>query len=220
MKIVFVHNVYNRPKTLLETIQKEIKHFPESEFVIAYNNDINIDTFKQQTFGSRVHPIYFTQRPHKIGCVNGFALGVKKALSLHPDVIIFSHDDVSISEDYIDVYKHNISLVGDGCYDIVCRSPKFNYGTNYFMMEGIFMNGSFIKVIETVLNPIKEESQIPKDIRNSYSPEVFLFNCFNNKTTKILNHQYDNSSDTFYNKQLGEKMGMYHKNIGIRGWNE
>lgn len=221
MNIIFVHNVFDRPKTLHETISKEKKYFPQAKIIIAYNNkNIDFSLLKNAYYWNDVECIYFKHETHKIGCANGFILGVQRAITKDCDVIFFSHDDVSINENHLNVFKDNLTRIYDKSFDVICRSPMNNYGTNYYMMEGIFISRNKAEQVLENVKIYEDEKLIPKDVRNSISPEVFLYNLLNQKDVKIQNHIYDNSSDNQYNEQLGATLGVYHKNIGLRGWKD
>lgn len=221
MRIVFVHNVFDRPKTLHETISKEKKYFPQAKIIIAYNNEnIDFSLLKSSNYWNDVECIYFKHETHKIGCANGFILGVQRAITKDCDVIFFSHDDVSINVQFLDVFQKNLTRIYDKSFDVICRSPKNNYGTNYYMMEGIFISRNKAEHLLKNVKIYEDEKLIPKDVRNSISPEVFLYNLLNKSNVKIQNFIYDNSSDIYYNYILGETMGIYHKNIGLRGWKD
>lgn len=221
MDIVFVHNVYNRPKTLIKTMIKEKSYYPNSKIVVAYNSKIHIKPkmFKHLDFFNDIEFVFFPQDTHKIGCTNGFILGLKTAKKYDSKVVVFSHDDVFISKKHFKVFKNNIELIISGKYDVICRTPEHNYGNNYYMMEGIFMNKVKIDNIIDGVKIYQKENQIPKDIRGSISPEVFLFRLFNNANLNIKTTKYDNYSKN-YNDLLGQMMGFHHLNIGKRGWKE
>jgi hypothetical protein len=216
MKISFAHNVYNRKFTLLKTIQKNKKIFPDSEVSVAYNYPIELSIFENIS-NLKFH--YFKDTTHKIGCSNGFIISIKNLKEI-PDVIFFSHDDVRIADGYEKIFLDNCNKILTQKHDIICRKPKYNYGDNYYMMEGVFMNGNKIKEIINKIPIFKNENDIPKDIRKSISPEVFLYELFSNKKLNIKVEEYNNKNQNMYNNYLAETMGLEHLNIGIRGWNE
>ena len=76
MKISFAHNVYNRKFTLLQTIEKNKKYFPDSEISVAYNYPIELSIFENI---SNLNFHYFKDTTHKIGCSNGFIISIKKS---------------------------------------------------------------------------------------------------------------------------------------------
>jgi hypothetical protein len=134
LKIAFCHNVYDRIKTLSNTIAVEKELFPDSIISVAYNNKaIENNIISNENIDEAV---YFKQEVHKIGCVNGLILSIQQILDQDFDIAIFSHDDVYINKDYIDVFNKNINDIYNGYYDIICRSPE-KLG-NYVMMESIF----------------------------------------------------------------------------------
>lgn len=219
--IVFVHNVYNRPKTLMHTMDIEKQFFPNSKIIVAYNNKtaIKIGNFKRLSYFEDIDFVFYPEHTHKIGCANGFILGLQKASKYNANVVIFSHDDVSINGDYIDIFKGNVEKITNGEYDVICRTPSANYGSNYYMMEGVFMNNTKVSEIVNLRKRFLKEETLPSDVRGSISPEVFLYNLLNKRDLKIKVIPYDNTSNN-YNKLLGTTMGFTHKNIGLRGWKE
>lgn len=216
LKIAFIHNVYDRYNTLLNTIEIEKKYFPNSDIYILHNrSDIDKNKFKNV---SNVNIIKFEGMTHKIGCVNGCITGFKEAIKTEYDIIIFSHDDVFIDDEYISVFNDNIDKIKNGV-DFICRKPKFNWGDNYYMMEVFFISGQHASKVFNNITPLVNEMDIPKDIRGSISPEVYFHKIINNVSGNNLVYEYDHSRDG-YNKTLGMLMGYHHKNIGIRAWKE
>lgn len=214
IKIAFIHNVYDRYRTLLDTILIEKKYFPNSDVYVLHNRtDINIDLYKDI---SNIYFNYFKDEAHKIGCTNGCIIGFKEAIKKDYDVIIFSHDDVFINVDYIDIVKDNIEKIINGV-DFICRNPK-NWGDNYYMMEVFYLNGIYAKNLFKDLKPLTNETELPKDYRGSYSPEVFLFDTLKNNNNNIVYIYTQGDSD--YNELLGSLMGYHHKNIGKRAWKD
>lgn len=214
MKIVFAHNVYNRLKTLRDTILIEKKYFEHSNISVAYN-DIYVNIFQEI---SNLSFISFNEKEHKIGCINGCILSIQQLLDFDFDVLIFSHDDVRINEKYIDVVYSNINEIINNKYDLICRMPD-GYG-NYYMMEVFYLSKNAASLIFSNLLTLKSENEIPLDLRLSKSPEVWLYNIFNNNNNlKIKEIKYHQNDDN-YNIILGENMGYYHNNAGLRGWRE
>lgn len=217
MNIVFAHNVYNRFITLRNTILIEKKYFPDSNVSVAYNGDfinifykINDICFKK-----------FNEKTHKIGCVNGCIISIQNLLDKDFDVLIFSHDDVYINESNVAIVKENIDDIVNNKYDIICRKPdNKELGHKYYMMEVFFISKKAVIDIFNNANKFSDENKIPRDNRGSISPEVWLFEQFNNKNYKIDERIFYNVTDDDYNTQLGKQMGYYHKNIGIRGWTD
>ena len=213
MKVVFAHNVYDRLRTLKDTVVIEKNVFPDAQVSVECN-DTFINIFQDITNFSVVS---FNEKPHKIGCVNGCVLSIKKLLETDFDVLIFSNDDVHINEKYMHVVTSHINEVINGKYDVICRTPK-EYGDNYYMMEVFYMSKKAVVEIFSDAFPVKDEIEIPTDLRGSISPEVWLFNTLNSKKLKIKSMQYTVHGD--YNNQLAEQMGYYHVNIGQRGWKD
>ena len=211
--IVFAHNVYNRLKTLKETILVEKKYFPDSYISVACN-DVFINIFYDITNFSVIR---FNEAEHKIGCVNGNILSIKQLLHRDFDVIIFSHDDVRINEQYFNVVNDHINSIVEKKFDVICRKPLNGYGDNYYLMEVFYMSKEAAIKIFSKLNTIKNESEIPLDIRGSFSPEVFLFQNIIKHDLKINEIKYFHS-DNDYNEILGKTMGYEHLNAGYRGW--
>jgi len=216
MKVAFAHNVYDRYSTLRDTIKLENQFFGDSTISVAHNGDLFIDLFQDVT---NVKFCNFNQKTHKIGCVNGCILSIQQLLNEDFDVLIFSHDDVSINCKYFNIITQCINEIDSGLYDVICRTPNNYYGSNYYMMEVFYMSKNVaIQIFEDL--PIFEiEENIPRDVKNSISPEVWLFNILNNNNLKIKTFQFESNLNV-YNKQLGEQMGFTHKNAGRRGWRD
>lgn len=221
MKINFAHNVYNRPQRLAETIKIEKDVFPESNVYVAYNNKaIDYDIKNNQNI---TESIYFPQSTHKIGCVNGAYHSISMALRDNPDVIIFSHDDVFISNPKI--VKRNIDLILSGRVDFVGRIPKNipEIGFKYLMMEAMFFSLKAAKNIYINFKPFDSEFEIERDLRGSISPEVNMYNIVNRAIPQELTHIYfydqDNNTQK-YNEVLNNVLGFTHHNAGVRAWKE
>jgi hypothetical protein len=215
MKIAFIHNVHNRYKTLLETITIEKELYPDSDIYIMYNlKSIDLNIFSGIT---NIYFYYYSDTTHKLGCANGCILGFKNATKKKYDVIIFSHDDVMVNKEYSNILNDNIKKIISGEFNAICRKPDNIYGGDYIMMETFMINGDYAKKIFSNFSIIINESDLPVDNRGSLSPEVLLSRILgNDKINKIsYHHQIDN-----YNITLGETMGYYHKNIGLRGWKD
>ena len=212
MKIVFAHNVYNRLKTLKDTISIEKNIFPDATISVASNNTF-INIFQEFSNFSVVH---FNQYEHKIGCVNGCILSIRELLKYDFDVLIFSHDDVRINEQYTNVVNSHINSIIENKFDCICRKPLNGYGNNYYLMEIFYLSKEAAIKIFSELNTLKNESEIPLDIKGSISPEVLLFQMINKHNIKINEVVYVH--DDNYNETLGKTMGFYHVNAGERGW--
>jgi len=215
MKIAFAHNVYNRLKTLRETILIEKKIFPESHVSVACN-DVFVNIFQDI---SNFSVVSFNEKPHKIGCVNGLILSIQNILNQDFDVLIFSHDDVRINLNNVDIVKSHINDILTNKYDVICRKPIENWGDNYYLMEVIIMSKSAAIKLFSTLMPLSHESQISKDIKDSISPEVYLYELLNNKDLKINEVKYAHETLT-YNNTLSNTMGFIHLNAGDRGWRD
>ena len=152
MKIAFAHNVYNRLKTLKDTILIEKKYYPDAYVSVACN-DVFVNIFQEITNFSATT---FNEKPHKIGCVNGCILSIKQLLNTDFDVLVFSHDDVRINENYLHVVQGHINDIASGRYDIICRMPE-DYGDNYYMMEIFYLSKKAAIELFSNLSPIKNE---------------------------------------------------------------
>ena len=215
MKVVFAHNVYNRLKTLKETILIEKNVFPESHISVACN-DVFVNIFQEI---NKISVVSFNEKTHKIGCVNGLILSVQNLLNQDFDILIFSHDDVRINMEYLDVVKAHINDIITNKFDIICRKPIENWGNNYYLMEVIYMSKKAAVDVFSELKPLSNENQISKDIKDSISPEVYLFELLNNKNLKINEVKYNHETST-YNDVLSKSMGYVHLNAGYRGWKD
>jgi hypothetical protein len=218
MKLLFCHNVHLRYKTLYDTIRIEKKLFPDSECIVAYNNEMpprEFDEFDGITFTP------YNGLTHKIGCANGCITSIQEALESNPDVIVFSHDDVFISEKHLEIFNDRIKMIVDGKSDFICRLPStkeltFPYGENYYMMECFFISGKAAKQTFGNLKLYNNEEEITRDVRGSISPEAMLYEVTKNIERKhviIYDHKLEG-----YNETLESLMGHHHLNAGIRGW--
>ena len=214
MNIVFTHNVQNRHQTLMETIKTESTLFPNANIVVAYNDkNFNLDFFNDV---SNIEFIYFVGEGHKVGCVNGCITAINNSLKYNSDVIIFSHDDVKINNGKINIFQQNVEDIYSNKSDIICRQPEWI--NNYLMMEGFFINKESARKMFEVEILHETEKTLPVDDRQSPSPEVWLDDLVKKCGIKSKIVKYNNADD--YNGILGENLGFYHKNAGIRGWKD
>jgi hypothetical protein len=215
IKILFIHNVHTRYKTLLNNLELEKKHFPNSNSYVLYNqSDIDFNMFKHL---SNVKFIFFNYPSHKLGCTNACTIGIQEAIKSNYDVIVFSHDDVMINGDYLSVVNQNIELIYSKKFDSIFRRPNSLYGNRYAMMEIFYISGDYADLKFRNSKLIENENDLPKDYRGSPSPEVFLYEALEGGNNKILNYEQELSN---YNTVLGELLGYTHKNYGIRNWKE
>jgi hypothetical protein len=215
MKIVFAHNVYNRFLTLKDTVQIEKKLFPDSKVSVAYNGDF-VNVFGEF---NDINFVKFNEKPHKIGCVNGCILSIQQLLKEDFDVLIFSHDDVSIVQTHIDVVNKHINSIISGDFDVVCRTPQVKVWGGYYMMEVFYISKKAAIDVFSNLSTLKNEHDIPLDVWGKIAPETWLHNVLNGRGLKINVIEYELRLDT-YNDQLIKLMGFYHKNAGLRGWKD
>lgn len=221
MKISFAHNVFDRPHRLKKTIEIERSLFPFSKIYVAYNNR-EIEQYFEIFAGMNVKFFYFGQPTHKIGCVNGAYFSVSLALKDEPDVIVFSHDDVYISNS--EIFKMNLNQLSKG-YNFIGRIPGNlpDIGTEYMMMEAMFFSKEGARKIYKDFKPFTDEFMIERDLRGSISPEVNMYNIVTKSLPKelICSYLYKHENDpTLYNKSLNDMFGYTHENIGMRGWKE
>ncbi len=220
MNIVFAHNVYNRFRTLSNTIRNEKSIFPTSQSVIGYNVESPLNDLK---IYNNIELLKFPGVTHKIGCTNGCIATIKAAITYNPDVIVFSHDDVYLNNysQYVQVFIENAKLIASGQYDAICRKPLpvETYGKEYYLMETFFLSKKGAEIAFGDLDLYTNEDAIPRDARGSISPEVFLYKALQNKGLKILEKGYEHKLEN-YNNTLSETMGFIHKNAGDRGWND
>lgn len=214
MKIVFAHNVYDRYKTLKNTIIIEKSLFPEAKISVAHNTE-RPDIFSDI---SNISFIKFNEKSHKIGCVNGCIHSIKNLLKEDFDVLIFSHDDVRINKNKIDTLQSHINDIISRKYDAIFRNP-IEYGKRYYMMEVFLMSKKAVIEVFQNLLPLKYESEIQLDIKNSISPEVWLYDIVSKHNLKINIIEYK-LSNVDYNKTLESTFGYNHLNAGYRGWKE
>jgi hypothetical protein len=219
MKLAFVHNVHSRYQSLEYNVNLHSKYFPSADTYIMYNLKSYEDTALY--LDPNIKSKYFSDTEHKLGCTNGFILGIKETLRKEYDVVIFAHDDVYINEPYIDVIQDKIKLIHSYPYNFIARRPvtsgHYNiYGKEYIMMESIYLNGNYVKESFPHLKPLLSEEEIKKDKKNSISPEAHLYSLLG-KNGLIIDYEHKTED---YNKILGETLGFYHKNAGTRGWND
>lgn len=220
IKVAFAHNVYNRFKTLGDTISLERQYFPNCQQSIACNSMVNKNFFDGF---ENLEVKYFIETPgHKIGCTNGMLLSCNMALQHDFDVLVFSHDDVSINSKFYDVVKKHINSVFINEYDMVCRNPSW-LGDNILMMEVVFMNR---KAVERLFSEIKLLENI-KEIgyykhenvkENTISPEYWFYKRLEGTDlkTNIIKFGLDKPDD----EEISRDMGYFHLNNGKRGWKD
>lgn len=218
MKIAFAHNVFNRFKTLNETIIAERNVFPDANVFIACNSYIN-DMFFSQIKNSLVR--YYIETPkHKIGCVNGLLLSCNLALQNDFDVLIFSHDDVRLNSKYLEVVMRNIGDILNNKYDIVFRNPE-SYGDEYAMMEIVYMSRKAVELLFSNITLLKHESEIGYYLKTkSICPELWFYNKIKNTDLNLNIIKYANLDLNTYNNKMLAQMGFEHLNAGIRGWSD
>lgn len=211
MKIAFAHNVFDRFKTLKETIEVERKFFPDADIFVACNGRKNDEFFNQI---ENLQVKYYLETPeHKIGCVNGLMLSCNMALKKEFDVLIFSHDDVRIAS--YEVLINQINDVFSGNCDIVYRNPQW-IGENYAMMEATIMNRKAVETLFSEISLLRTDAEIGFFGR-SISPELWFYNRVNAKT---LNKRVIKYQATEYNVEMSKQIGYMHLNIGLRGWKD
>jgi hypothetical protein len=217
MKVAFAHNVFDRFKTLKETIGQEREFFPDSNIFVACNSRNNDDFFKTI---KNCYVKYYTETPeHKIGCVNGLLLACNMVLEHDFDVLIFSHDDVRINPKYFDVVMKNISDVQND-FDLVYRNPV-SYGSEYAMMEALYMNKRAVEILFSTIKLLKDESEIGYYEKTfSICPELWFFNKVKNSNLRVNIIKYDNKYLNDYNIKMLSQIGFEHLNAGSRGWKD
>jgi len=219
MEISFAHNVYDRPKTLMRTLETEDGLILGCGKFVAYNNlefEKHFDDLEYYNVGLK----YFEQSTHKIGCVNGAYYSIKMALDHNSDVIIFSHDDVYISNPQL-VMQHIEDIVS-GKYDFIARTPSNlpDIGTKYVMMEAMFFSRKGAMLAYENFVPFVNEQDIERDLRGSISPEVNMYNLVQKIQNKNIIHYIHGNDGDQYNETLNRTLGFTHTNIGQRGWKE
>jgi hypothetical protein len=221
MKIVFCHNVFDRFNTLHHTIKTEKVLYQNSKTIVGYNNadprtEINYHW-------DDIEWIKYHGLTHKIGCANGCIVTIQAALKHDPDIIIFSHDDVYINGEYTTILNKNLKDIYNGVTDVIVRkTPDHSViGGKYYMMEAFILSKKAAIKCFGDLQLFDNEEDITRDIKNSVSPEVFLYNVLNIEGIKVNALDFNNAAPIEkYNDLLGETIGFHHKNIGYRGWND
>jgi len=222
MKVSFAHNVYDRFKTLIETIGVERQYFPNCDEFIASNSFVNDLSFWSL---SNIKHKYFTETPqHKIGCTNGMMLTCNMALQNDFDVLIFSHDDVRLRPDYMELVNSHINDVFTGKYDLIYRNPSW-LGEDYAMMEIVYMNRKAVETLFSEITLLKDESEIPRYVyndnktnthSNSISPEHWFYKRV--AATDLNANVIKFGSTVKDDEEICRGMGFYHINNGTRGW--
>jgi hypothetical protein len=217
MKVAFAHNVFDRFKTLKETINREREFFPDSDVFIACNSRNNDDFFK--TIKNCYVKYYIETPEHKIGCVNGLLLACNIALEHDFDILIFSHDDVRINSKYFDIVMKNINDVLND-FDIIYRNP-ISYGSEYAMMEAVYMNRKAVEVLFSKKILLKNESEIGYYLKTmSICPELWFYRKIKNTNLRVSIIKYDYIYLNDYNIKMLLQIGFEHLNAGIRGWKD
>jgi len=196
----------------------EKKMFPDSQCVIGYNVDSPAETLKEF---QNIEYLKFPGTTHKIGCSNGCIATINAALKYDPDVIVFSHDDVRINPSFKDTVISNLTKIASGEYDAICRKPLpvDVHGLEYYMMEVFCISKKAATLAFKDRSFFITELTIPRDLRGSISPEVFLYQVLQKKGLKIQEKEYFHTIER-YNETLSSQFGFVHKNVGQRGWED
>lgn len=211
MKVAFAHNVFDRFRTLKETIEVERKVFPDADIFVACNSRKNDEFFNQI---ENLYIKYYLETPeHKIGCVNGLLLSCNMALEKEFDVLIFSHDDVRITSG--DVLMNHVNDVYSGNTDIVYRNPQW-IGENYAMMEATIMNRKAVETLFSEIVLLRSDAEIGF-LGGSISPELWFYNRVNASGLNKCAIKYQANN---YNIEMSKQIGYEHLNIGLRGWKD
>jgi len=117
---------------------------------------------------------------HKIGCTKGFfkTLGMSQDFcnrtGIIPDAIVFSHDDVSISN--FDLFKKALDRTKKDIYFREIINDRFSLNNKtYAVFDSIILKPSAYKKVN--FNDVKipsHEKFLPKDKRKSPCPEIFI----------------------------------------------
>jgi hypothetical protein len=221
MNIIFAHNCHNRPKTLIKTISLEKFYYPNSTCYISVteNGGISENDFSdipnvkfKKTFGNT----------WQLGCVNCFYSLISDICSQHNDaIIIFSHDDVFLSNNK--VVNSNINKMINENLSYILRRPKDFWGPDYFIMEVVYLRVQYIKQFFELPNNclFNYETEINRDILNSISAESWLASKLKNcENGLIIDYEHQHSTNEIINSHLNKYLGYTHKNFGITGWIE
>lgn len=214
MKIAFAHNVWNRIKTLKNTVGIEKSFFPDSTHSIAYNFE-KLDQARMADY-SDVDWVYFGKNQgHKLGCLNGMIHALESAIKHEPDVIIFSHDDV-----YVNNIEHlNARLKTIDMYDFIGRSfvgKRTNEGAlNYVMLESFIITASAAQnVLNKIDRNLSREADLKKDAMGSHSPEMnfgsAVFDSIPSDRLQLF---------PYYRREQPNELGFHHIERK-RGWRE
>jgi hypothetical protein len=136
---------------------------------------------------------------------------------------VFSHDDVYLNQDYLEVFNNNLKAILDGeCDAIVRKTPDHSViGGKYYMMEAFILSKKAAETCFSTKDLFINEEDINRDIKGSVSPEVFLHDILDCEGIKVKALEFNNAVPIEkYNDLLGETIGFHHKNIGYRGWHD
>jgi len=208
MSLIFAHNNWIRTKTLKETMLKELTHFPNAKFVISYNVEMSFKNFSEFDLSK----IYFgPNNGHKLGSLNGAIYAMKNATMIADDndIIVFSHDDVYLND--IDLFNKNILLMEK--YEFVGRQKVGPFSTidKPYIMLGSFITGKKGASIIGNAKTLADESALPKDNKNSFSPELY----FGDIVKSLHSYWYVRDYDDLPIDELG-----YSHITKPRGWTE
>lgn len=222
-KVIFIHNVFNRNKTLLKTIKFENKESLNSIFIIVMHEDHDKHKLSLLLKKQGINSIILSAdlQGHKKGCLNAFIIGLKYVIEKNlSGTIIFSHDDVYLKNPK--VFHKNLKILKESKNISYILKNTILKQIDYFSIECIYLKNSLLKIIYDDLVEINEESEIPLDpIYKSPSPEIWLTNLFKSKEISgVIHNIYHQDLIPLYkyNRSLEKALGYHHKNIGSRDW--
>ena len=208
--MIFCHNTYNRPHTVLETILKEKKEYPSAKFILVYNNN-KLDLSQLNKEG--VICFYIGEnKGHKLGCINSVYSCLKIAYKIAEDreSILFSHDDTYLSNKI--KFEKSLNLLEK--HNFVSRryiGSKHSNSDFYIMME------SFLIKKESIPSFIEEykHNQIDILIKDKLGSECPEMSFGKDVITHIENPYLFDIENNVYGENI---MGYYHiKNVRGQG---
>jgi hypothetical protein len=222
--VIFIHNVFDRNKTLLKTIEYEKKEFLNSIFIITMHKEHDKHSLDHLLKKQNINAIILSGDllGHKKGCLNSFIIGLKYVLENQlKGTIIFSHDDVYLKKPQI--FHKNLKILNESKnISFILKNTIWKGQIDLYSIECIYLKNSLLKIIYDDLVEINEENEIPKDpITKSPSPELWLSNLFKSKEISgIIHNVYEEDLIPIYkyNRILEKALGYHHKNIGSRNW--
>jgi len=173
--IRFAHNVIDKAKNikqLKDTIAKNREFFPDAPAYIAFfsnDKEYKLDLSSLENVKTRYGG---PNTGHKAGCFNGMFTAMHLAFddSKDGDIVIFSHEDVSIQR--IDLLQPYLKKLQDGAYSIIVRKPAWIDESTYIMFDTLLIRiGDDTRGMFNSMQWLNNEKELPF-FGSSYCPEM------------------------------------------------